>query len=45
MPGFQLSWVWYLSVATIWIHLGLNLFLLRREFRLKLDFGPAPLAT
>jgi putative MATE family efflux protein len=42
MPGFELRWVWYLSVATIWIHLGLNLFLLRREFRLKLNFGPSP---
>ena len=36
MAGFELRWVWYLSVATIWMQLGMNLLLLRREFRLKL---------
>ncbi|MBM3817461.1 MAG: MATE family efflux transporter [Acidimicrobiia bacterium] len=45
LPGFQLAWVWYLSVAGVWIHLGLNLFLLRREFRLKLNFGATPAAV
>jgi putative MATE family efflux protein len=45
MPGFELRWVWYLSVAGVWIHLALNLFLLRREFRLKLNFGPSPAAV
>ena len=46
-PGFTLLWVWYISVAGIFIQLGLNLLLLRREFRLRLAFdtwepGPAP---
>ena len=36
MAGFELRWVWYLSVVTIWTQLGMNLFLLRREFRRKL---------
>lgn len=45
MPGFELRWVWYLSVAGVWIHLVLNLFLLRREFRLKLNFGATPAAV
>jgi putative MATE family efflux protein len=40
-PGFTLIWVWYLSVGSVAIQLGLNLLLLRREFRLRLDFGPA----
>ena len=39
-PGFQLRWVWYLSVASVMIQLCLNLLLLRREFRVRLDFGP-----
>jgi putative MATE family efflux protein len=41
-PGFTLLWVWYLSVGSVAIQLGLSLFLLRREFRLRLDFGAAP---
>jgi Na+-driven multidrug efflux pump len=40
LPGFELRWVWYLSVATVWVHVAMNLLLLRREFRLKLNFGP-----
>lgn len=41
--GFTLLWVWYVSVAGIFVQLGLNLLLLRREFRLRLAFErPAP---
>ena len=36
-PGFQLHWIWYLSVGAIVVHLTLNLLLLRREFRRRLD--------
>jgi len=41
LPGFQLSWIWYLSVASVWLHLGANLILLRREFRRRLAFAVA----
>jgi putative MATE family efflux protein len=41
MRGFTLLWVWYVSVAGIFVQLGLNLLLLRREFRLRLAFQPA----
>lgn len=44
LPGFELRWVWYLSVGTIWLQLGMNVLLLRREFRLRLDFVPAAAA-
>jgi putative MATE family efflux protein len=36
LPGFELRWIWYLSVLAILIQLGIILLLLRREFRLKL---------
>jgi putative MATE family efflux protein len=36
--GFQLRWVWYLSVAAAILQLLLNLLLLRREFRTRLQF-------
>ena len=36
MASFQLVWVWYLSVAAIWLQLAVNLLLLRREFRHRL---------
>ncbi len=41
MPGFQLHWIWYLSVAALIIQLALNLLLLQREMRLRLAFAPA----
>jgi MATE family, multidrug efflux pump len=44
MPGFELNWIWYLSVAAIIVQMILSLWLLRREFRIRLD-GLAPLAT
>ena len=41
MPGFQLNWIWYLSVGAVYAQLALSLFLLRREFGRRLQFGPA----
>ena len=38
MPGFQIRYVWYLSVASILFQACVNLLLLRREFRRKLTF-------
>jgi Na+-driven multidrug efflux pump len=40
-PGFSLRWIWYISVAAMFVQLALNLVLLRREFRLRLAFPPA----
>ena len=37
-PGFTLLWIWYISVAGIFIQLAMNLLLLRREFRVRLAF-------
>ena len=37
-PGFTMLWVWYISAAGVFIQLGLNLWLLQREFRLRLRF-------
>ena len=39
-PGFHLTWVWYLTVVSVTLQLALSLWLLNREFRLRL---PAPL--
>jgi putative MATE family efflux protein len=44
LPGFQLHWIWYLSVVAITVQLVVNLLLLRREFRRRLTFAPAPAA-
>jgi putative MATE family efflux protein len=41
LPGFQLRWVWYLSVLATLIQMTLNLLLLRREYRLRLNFDLA----
>jgi putative MATE family efflux protein len=38
MPGFQLRWIWYLSVGATLLQVGMNLLLLRREFRVRLAF-------
>jgi Na+-driven multidrug efflux pump len=38
--GFTLLWVWYISVAAVYIQLAMNLLLLRREFRRRLAFTP-----
>jgi putative MATE family efflux protein len=44
LPGFQLHWIWYLSVVAVTVQLVLNLLLLRREFRRRLTFAPASAA-
>ena len=36
-PGFRIEQVWYLSVATTTLQAGLSLWLLRREFRKRLE--------
>jgi Na+-driven multidrug efflux pump len=42
-PGFQMKWVWYVSAAGVFAQLGLNLWMLQREFRIRLQFdGVAP---
>jgi putative MATE family efflux protein len=40
LPGFELRWIWYLSVVAILIQLTIVLLLLRREFRLRLESLP-----
>ncbi len=41
MPGFELRWIWYLSVGAVFLQLALQLALLQREFRLRLVARPA----
>ena len=36
-PGFKTEYLWYLSVASVTIQMAVNLWLLRREFRRKLE--------
>lgn len=36
-PGFELRQLWYLSLATVLVQLGVNLWLLRRELELRLS--------
>jgi Na+-driven multidrug efflux pump len=43
-PGFQLWWIWYISAAAVFLQLAMNLLMLRREYRLRLDFVPAAAA-
>lgn len=42
LPGFQLSWVWYVSVAGVWVQMAGNILLLMREFRKRLDQPTVP---
>ena len=39
MPGFQLHDIWYLSIGAVIAQLALSLWLLRREFRLRLAWA------
>jgi putative MATE family efflux protein len=41
-PGFQIKYVWYLSVASQVLQAGINLLLLQREMRRKLVFEEIP---
>lgn len=45
LPGFQLRWLWYVSVIAITVQMVLNLWLLRREFRVRLASMPAVAAV
>jgi Na+-driven multidrug efflux pump len=36
--GFQLNWIWYLSVGAVFTQLALALLLLRHEFNRRLTF-------
>ena len=42
LAGFELRWIWYVSVAAVTLQVLMSLLLLRREFRLRLNFEPAP---
>ncbi len=44
VPGFQLHWIWYLSVAALIVQLAVNQLLLFREFGRRLTMAPAPIA-
>ncbi len=39
LPGFELRWIWYVSVAATAFQLTMNLLLLRREFHVRLSFA------
>jgi putative MATE family efflux protein len=41
LAGFELWWVWWISVAAQWLHMGANVLLLRREFTRRLAFDAA----
>ena len=38
VPGFHLTWVWYLTVVSVTLQMAIGLWLLRREFQARL--GP-----
>jgi putative MATE family efflux protein len=42
LPGFELRWIWYLTVVSVTIQMALSLLLLRREFGRRLNFAAAP---
>ena len=42
LPGFELRWMWYLSVVAVTLQMVMSLLLLQREFRLRLELEPAP---
>lgn len=39
LPGFEIRWIWYLSVVAVLVQMTLNLLILRREFRERLAFA------
>ena len=41
-PGFQMRYVWYLSLLSVALQMCVNVGLLHREFGRKLSFAPAP---
>lgn len=36
MPGFHLTWIWYVTAVAVYLQTTANLLLLQREFRVKL---------
>jgi putative MATE family efflux protein len=40
LPGFRLSWVWYLTVISVMLQMALSLWLLQREFTRRLPVVP-----
>ena len=40
-PGFQMRWIWYLSVVAVALQMSMNLLILQREFRVRLAPVPA----
>ena len=40
-PGFDIDWIWSLSIASVAVQAVVNLLLLRREFARRLRFAPA----
>ena len=38
-PGFALRWIWYISAGAVLVQLAMNLWFLRREFRIRLAFS------
>jgi putative MATE family efflux protein len=45
MAGFQLHWIWYLSVGAVLVQLGVAFLLLQREFSRRLAFDELPAAS
>ncbi len=41
-PGFELRWIWFLSVGSVLVQLVISMLLLRREFGRRLNFEAAP---
>jgi putative MATE family efflux protein len=39
LPGFEMRWIWYMSVAAVALQMCLNLLILQREFRVRLSFA------
>jgi Na+-driven multidrug efflux pump len=39
-PGFELTTIWRLAVASVWVQLAVALLLLRREYGRRLQFAP-----
>jgi putative MATE family efflux protein len=39
-PGFMLRWIWYISAGAVVVQLAMNMWLLQREYRRRLSFGP-----
>ena len=44
VQGFELRWIWYVSVASIWLHMAGNLALLHRELGRRLPKGDVAIA-